>query len=127
MILAADHIKARRRWADLMSILAVTFALCLPASVYVILTTKVDNNAKQAFVDQCHNGNKHSKASLDFITGNLDRAEKAYKATLASSGATPVQRTNATVALGELPQVRSDAVTKFAPDDCTYPTKSSQD
>lgn len=113
--------EAKNRLGIVRSTLAVALALLLPVGVYLLLGTRIDNNAKTAFVEQCQGNNQTRADFLAFVDSTVVRSKRALNATLHAPSASPHQKVAAIANLAGLEIVQRDAHAKEKPKSCMYP------
>ncbi len=111
----------KRSVLDLLTVLAITFALLLPLSVYVVLQDRANHDARNAFITSCNDANKVRAQLLTFIDGTVSRSEAATNALIASPNSSDKQRRVARKNLDNLQAIRNDVHGRLPAEDCSYP------
>lgn len=113
--------QTKTRFGIVRSTVAIALALLLPVGVYLLLGTKIDHNARTAFVEQCQGNNQTRVDFLGFVDSTVVRSKRALRAQLAAPTATVEQKQAAIRNLAALELLSRDAHAKEQPKSCNYP------
>jgi hypothetical protein len=106
---------------DVVAVIALTIAVLLPVTIYVVLNSKTNHNAQVAFVTQCRTANG-TRRSVEHIVDKL--AQRSKISATANKGApnqTPEQRAATARNLEIINNLQTFAHGQLHPNNCTYP------
>lgn len=110
-----------RRWSEIRSTIAITLALLLPVSAYLILGDRIDHTARRAFVQSCQGNNQTRADFLAFVDSTVRRSQRALTAALRAPNTSQSQKAVAVVNLDQLKVIQHDAHEKEKAKSCAYP------
>lgn len=111
----------KRSFDWIRSVLAISLALLLPLGTYLVLGTRIDHNAKSAFIQSCEDNNQTRQQFLAFVDSTISRSENSLNATMHSPSASVEQKAAAVENLAALKVVSADAHKKETQKSCVYP------
>lgn len=113
--------KQKSDFAVFRSIIAIALALLLPVGTYLILGTRIDHNARSAFIQSCEGNNQTRQQTLAFIDSSVTRSENNVNATLHAPSSTADQKRTAVRNLAGLKIIAADAHKQLTQKSCVYP------
>ena len=111
----------KQLWRDVVAVLAITFAVLLPVTVYAVLNSKTNHNARVAFVEQCTTDNGTRRSVTHIVDKLAQRSKISSSANRSAPNQTADQRAATARNLRIINQLQSYAHGQLQLRKCTYP------